>query len=200
MSKTILPAARRRLSRLETVEHDPAIEDAYERREFGSGWKDLDSDGQNERAEILVRFHRKRGGILFFADDDEERVVAGLWLCRFTGQLFTQAADLDIDHMVPLKAAWLAGAHAWTKERREQYANGFGIRSRKRSWLLPVSSSANRSKGARGPDEWLPSRVDYHARYAALWIRIKSYWSLSVTAEERAALEELIDERHEDTA
>ena len=188
----IITTARRRLAKLDTVEHDPAVEDSYERRAFGSGWKDLDSDGQNERAEILIRFHRKRG-TLAFATDDEKRVVSGLWFCRFTGELFEEAGDLDIDHMVPLKAAWLAGAHAWDKARREQYANGYGIKSRKRSWLLPVSASANRSKGARGPDEWLPTRAEYHARYCALWVRIKAYWSLSVTAAERAALETALE-------
>ena len=193
----IIETARRRLARLETVEHTEAIEEAYERRAFGSGWKDLDGDGQDERAEILILFHRKRG-TLEFATDAERRVVSGLWFCRFTGEFFTDAGDLDIDHMVPLKAAWLAGAHAWDKERREQYANGFGIRSkRRRAWLLPVSSSANRSKGARGPDEWLPTRTDYHQRYAALWVRVKDYWSLSVTAAERAALETILAPQEE---
>ena len=188
----IIETARRRLARLETVEHTEAIEEAYERKAFGHGWKDLDGDGQDERAEILILFHRKRG-TLGFADEEEERVTSGLWFCRFTGEEFTDAGDLDIDHLVPLKAAWLAGAHAWDEERRQQYANGFGIRSkRRRAWLLPVSSSANRSKGARGPDEWLPTRTEYHQRYAALWIRVKDYWGLSVTAAERAALEAIL--------
>lgn len=194
----IIKAAQRRLLELPVVEHAAAIEAAYDRGAFGHGWDDLDSDGQNERAEILIAYHRKAAGEVVFASERERRVVGGRWQCRFTGEIFTDAGDLDIDHVVPLKAAWLSGAHEWTKERREQYANGWGLRldsrrvRRRRSWLLPVSASANRSKGAKGPDQWLPDRVEYRPRYAALWIRTKHYWRLSVTAAEKAALERLL--------
>ena len=187
--------ALRRLNKLDCADIDEAVEDSYSRSQFGYGWKDLDSDGQDERAEALITWHRpgKSKAPVEFATDKERRVVTGRWQCRFTGEVFTSAGDLDIDHIVPLKNAWLSGAHAWDKSRREQYSNGFGIRSRRRSWLLPVSASANRSKGARSPDEWMPENERYWVRYAALWVRTKEYWGLSVTPSEKAFLREVLE-------
>lgn len=188
----ISKAALRKLESLAVSDILPAVEGSYVRSEFGSGWDDIDSDGQNERAEVLIDFHRKKGGELTFATSRERRVTNGSWLCRFTGEIFTDAGDLDIDHLVPLKNAWLSGASAWTRERRERYANGVGIKSNKRSWLLPVSSSANRSKGAKSPDQWMPTRVQYHVNYAASWIRTKEYWKLSITPAEKQKLTEIL--------
>ena len=189
----IRATALKRLATLEVVEHDPAVEDAYERKEFGHGWRDNDRDGQDERQETLIRYHDGRKGAVLVLEPSGDRVESGLWFCRFTGEWFMDPGDMDIDHFVPLKAAWLAGAHAWDRDRRMQYSNGYGIKSRKRrSWLIPVSASANRSKGARGPDEWLPSRTEYHVNYAATWIRTKSYWGLSVTAAESATLKTIL--------
>lgn len=189
----IRKTALKRLAKLQTVEHDPAVEESYSRSAFSHGWKDNDKDGQDERQECLIRHHEKRRAKLVFDTSAERRVESGSWFCKFTGETFTDPSDLDIDHFVPLKAAWLAGAHAWDKERRSQYSNGWGIKSRKRrSWLIPVSASANRSKGAKGPEEWVPPRSAYYVNYAATWIRTKTYWKLSVTATERAALEYLL--------
>lgn len=189
----IRKTALRRLAELSVVEHDPAVVSAYRRSRFGHGWRDNDGDGQDERAEVLIRFHRKGRGKLEFATDRERRVVSGRWRCRFTDEWFTDAGDLDIDHLVPLKAAWISGASEWTPEKRTAYSNGMGQRSRRRAWLLPVSASANRAKGAKGPDQWMPPRAEYHARYAAIWIMTKHTWKLSVTAAEKAALKKALE-------
>ena len=176
------------LAKLADYKPDPVIADKYERHEFGYGWADADSDGQDERAEVLIDFHRpgRRGVALVL---DGERVVSGRWMCRFSRRWFTDAAALDVDHVVPLREVWISGGSAWDRDRRRNYANGRGIRSKRRSWLLPVDASLNRSKGARGPAEWLPPADRYCLNYAALWVGTKKYWGLSVTADERAALE-----------
>lgn len=192
-NQRIRAAALKRLAALETVEFDQTVDDAYSRSAFGHGWADNDGDGQDERQEALIRWAFRKQFVL---DEGGDRVASGVWRCRFTGEEFTDPGKLDIDHFVPLKAAWNAGAHAWTKEKRVQYSNGWGIRSvKRRDWLIPVSASANRSKGARGPDVWLPPRDGgYHFRYAATWVRVKSYWGMSVTSAERATLEGLLAE------
>ena len=189
MNQASIDAALRRLDELVVREQSPDVAATYDRRKFGHGWFDLDKDGQNERAEVLIRCHRGRPDQLRFATHRERRVESGLWFCRFTGDIFTRADELDIDHLVPLKEAWMSGAHAWTdSDRLERFANGVGIASREKSWLVPVSASHNRSKGDRAPHEWMPPRVEYHARYAASWVRTKHYWSLSVTRAEKDKL------------
>jgi len=187
------------LNDLPVKEWDHSVIDSYDRKEFGHGWKDNDKDGQDERQEALIYWHRERGWKKLGLKEKPEliirsdgKVVSGFWMCRFTGQYFELPSQLDIDHMVPLLHAWVSGANEWTPDKRSQYANGFGIKSRMRSWLVPVQASANRSKGARGPDKWLPSRERYHLHYAAAWIHAKRYWKMSVTSAEKSALTECL--------
>ena len=188
--------ARIALQRLETlaVRPDDEATPAYSRSAFGHGWSDEDGDGQNARAEVLIAAHRTgRNKVeIEFATDRERRVVAGRWRCRFTGDWHTDAGDLDIDHLVPLAEAWESGAHAWDAERRKRYSNGVGVMSWKRSWLLPVTASANREKGAKRPDEWVPDNEQYRLNYAADWIATKTYWGMSVVQSEKDALIRLL--------
>lgn len=187
--------ALRRLDALEV--RDPAATiPAYSRSEFGHGWSDEDGDGQDARAEVLIAAHRPGRGKapLVFASPRSERVTEGRWRCRFSGEWVHAAAQLDIDHLVPLAEAWESGAHSWTGERRRRYANGVGVRSWRRSWLLPVRARLNRSKGAQRPDEWMPPNRRYRLNYAADWIATKSYWRLSVLASEAATLRRVLEE------
>ena len=183
--------ALRRLAELPTRPPDAVIP-PYSRTAFGGGWDDLDADGQDERAEVLIAAHRPgRGRIKLELDGD--RVISGRWRCRFSGAWITDAGDMDVDHLIPLKDAWESGAHEWSPKRRRAYANGIGIISPQRHWLLPVTAKLNRAKGDKSPDEWMPPNTGYHVNYAADWILTKSYWSLSVTAEERAALTKILE-------
>ena len=169
-------------------------DEEYERRNFGWGWKDFDGDGEDTRAEILIAFHRPgKEKVPLVMDDDGDRVVSGRWLCRWSEEWVTDAGDLDIDHLVPLKEAWVSGACQWDKEKRERYSNGQGIRTLRRGWLVPALSGLNRSKGAKRPDEWMPPNEHHHLWYAAEWIEAKHYWKLSIQATERVALFEALD-------
>jgi hypothetical protein len=49
--------------------------------------------------------------------------TSGSWYSDYDGKTWGAAADVDIDHLVPLKEAWVSGAKDWTNERREQFAN-----------------------------------------------------------------------------
>ncbi|WP_437441594.1 GmrSD restriction endonuclease domain-containing protein [Streptomyces cavourensis] len=55
--------------------------------------------------------------------DDQCRAVSGKWTSVYDDKAFTEARDLDIDHMVPLANAWRSGARTWTQEKRKEFAN-----------------------------------------------------------------------------
>ena len=58
--------------------------------------------------------------------------------------------------------------------------------------LIAVSSRANRSKGARGPEGWKPFDETYWCRYAVDWAEIKAEWELTMTEPEANAVVEML--------
>ncbi|MFD8726378.1 HNH endonuclease family protein [Streptomyces sp. NPDC059611] len=120
--------------------------------------------------------------------DKECRAVAGKWTSVYDDEAFTEARDLDIDHMVPLANAWRSGARAWTQEKRKEFANDLT-----RPQLLAVSASSNRSKGDQGPDEWQPPSKTYWCTYSRAWVSVKASYELSVTEAEKGLLTEMLD-------
>jgi hypothetical protein len=114
-------------------------------------------------------------------------ITGGTWFSVYDGRTATTPKEIDIDHVVPLANAWRTGAKSWTEEQRGEFANDLT-----RPQLIAVTSSANRAKGDQDPAHWKPPRRDYWCEYAQRWITVKSYWRLSVTAEEKAALADMI--------
>jgi hypothetical protein len=123
------------------------------------------------------------------------QVLSGTWLDPYTGKTFTKPSDVDIDHVVPLAAAWRAGANRWDDKRREQYANDPAV-------LLSVEDNANQEKGDKGPEAWKPPRREEWCDYAQRWISVKAKYGLAVmapyrvgsqTLNEKAALTEMLN-------
>jgi hypothetical protein len=155
--------------------------DGYERERFRH-WIDADGDGCDTRREVLLAEAVQ-------APDQGEgcALTGGSWHSAYDQETVTDAARLDIDHMVPLAEAWDSGASTWDAERREAFANDLGADYA----LIAVTAATNRSKGDQDPAEWLPPATDAHRSYAADWIATKLRWSLSADLAERSALEDL---------
>ena len=137
-------------------------------------WTDADGDCQDARQEVLIAESLVS---VTFETDRKCRVETGRWYGAFTAVYADDPGDLDIDHMVPLKNAHLSGGWSWDAEMREEYANYLEDPDH----LIAVSSRANRSKGAKGPEEWMPSNQDYWCEYATDWAEIKERWELTMT-------------------
>ena len=162
----------------------PADLPAYSRGDW-KHWTDDDGDCQDTRAEILILESAAEPS---FATERRCRVTGGRWDDPYTGATFTAASDLDIDHLVPLKNAHQSGGWQWDAARREDYANSMAADNH----LVAVEKYANRSKGARGPEEWQPPDDTYHCQYARDWTSVKSAWGLTATPAEWAALEAML--------
>jgi len=149
-------------------------------------WVDEDGDCQNARHEVLV--HESVVDVKF-KEPNNCQVATGEWLDPFTGETITDATKLDVDHMVPLKNAHDSGGWAWDKDRKKAYANYIMYEDH----LIAVTASANRKKGAKGPEDWKPSNEAYWCDYAKDWIEIKSQWKLTATNLEWTALQEMTE-------
>ena len=163
----------------------PAGLPAYSRSDW-KHWVDTDGDCQDTRAEVLILESNVDPA---FATDRGCRVTGGLWNGPYTGETFTEASEVDIDHLVPLKNAHLSGGWQWDKERKRDYANSMAVDYH----LIAVDKTANRAKGARGPEDWQPPHLSYHCEYAYYWIAVKMEWELTATAAEWEALQEMLD-------
>lgn len=120
--------------------------------------------------------------------DDKCRAVSGTWHSEYDGKNLTAASQVDVDHMVPLAAAWRAGADQWDTPRRKTFANDL-----EHSQLIAVSAASNRSKGDQTPDLWKPPLQSYWCTYSRAWIDVKHLYQLNVTEAEKTALGEMLD-------
>ena len=149
-------------------------------------WIDDDGDCQDTRNEVLLAESLVDAA---YRSDQRCRVASGRWLAPYSGTVITVPGELDVDHMVPLANAHRSGAWQWSPERKRLYANYLGDPNH----LIAVTARANRSKGARGPEEWKPPDPSYQCQYAVDWVTIKYQWDLAATPEEFAALDEMLD-------
>ena len=167
-----------------TVSAVPATLPDYDRNDWKQ-WTDADRDCQDARNEVLIAESQTT---VAYRTDRKCRVAADEWLAPYTNTIVTDPGRLDVDHMVPLGNAHDSGAWQWSANQRERYANYLEDPQH----LIAVTAGANRSKGARGPDQWKPEDRTYWCQYAVDWITIKSTWDLTVTEAELAGLNEML--------
>lgn len=156
------------------------VRTGYARKLFPH-WVDADGDGCSTRNEVLIKE----------ADDPVTvgsgcSLSGGRWFSYYDRVSWTDPADLDIDHLVPLAEAWDSGARTWSTATRQAYANDLGdARS-----LVGVTDNVNQSKGDQDPAEWLPRYGK--CRYLREWVAVKHRWRLRVDKGEKAALRSLV--------
>ncbi|KAF9769182.1 hypothetical protein IL306_013415 [Fusarium sp. DS 682] len=90
--------------------------------------------------------------------------TSGTWKSPYDGATWTQASDVDIDHMVPLKNAWIV-----------------------------ITDNVNQAKSDKSPDAWKPPLTSFYCTYAKSWIQVKTYWELTITSAEKTALGSMLD-------
>lgn len=150
-------------------------------REDWPHWLDVDHDCQDTRAEMLVI--RAKGAVQF-KEAQQCHVTTGQWIDPYSGKTYAESSRLDIDHVVPLRWAHGHGGDKWAKERRAQFANDSNN-------LEVVGKDLNRSKGAKGPDEWMPPRNEYRCQYVIHFDSLVSKYGLSYVVSEKRAIERM---------
>ena len=89
---------------------------------------------------------------------------------------------VQVDHVIPLAAAWDLGAAAWPQSRREAFANDIKFE------LMAVDGDTNMSKSDGTPGEWMPPNRAYHCGYAVKYLEASAHWKLPVTRADHAVL------------
>jgi outer membrane protein OmpA-like peptidoglycan-associated protein len=176
--RVVFSVTPNRESLLEEIENE-AVAGQYDRGLFG-GWSDDDGDCRNRRQELLAEYSAQ---VVYYSKNDCT-VVRGKWRDPYTDKVYTNARDVQIDHLVPLKWAWDRGASQWPSERRHEFAND-------KANLFVVEIEVNQAKGASGPDDWLPPRSDFHCEYFTRFQRIVTKYELQLNTEEMSSFEDL---------
>ena len=145
-------------------------------RDLFKHWVDADHDGCDTRDEVLIAESRSKAQV----DPYGCKVIEGDWFSSYDGLTFTDPAELDIDHMVPLAEAWDSGASAWDAGRRQAFANDLDHPPA----LRAVSAASNRSKSDLDPGQWKPTRDAAWCEYANDWVTVKKAWDLTADQNE----------------
>lgn len=175
-------AARKLIEGVATKGRGPRT--GYERDEFGYAWMDtadgvpLARNGCDTRNDLL---HRDGQGLRYRGGSDCVVVAMKLY-DPYTGRTLDwrkeRAAEVQIDHVVPLSYSWQMGASRWPESKRRQLANDVLN-------LLPVEGRANSSKGDSGPASWLPPNKRVRCAYAVRFAQVAQKYAMPVTAPDK---------------
>ncbi|WP_420882435.1 HNH endonuclease family protein [Streptomyces barkulensis] len=177
--------AREIVSELATKGRGPRT--GYDRDEFGYAWMDtadgvpLARNGCDTRNDLLAR----DGEELRFRSGSDCVVVAMTLADPYTGEEIDwkkqDAAEVQIDHVVPLSYAWQMGASRWPEDKRERLAND-------PLNLLPVEGRANSAKGDSGPASWLPPNKPVRCAYAVRFAQVALEYEMPVTGPDKETM------------
>jgi hypothetical protein len=158
----------------------------YDRDEFGEAWLDtadvpFSRNGCDTRNDLLKR----DGDELKFRSGSNCVVVEMTLADPYTGKeidwLKSDAAEVQIDHVMALSYDWQMGASRWSKDKRKAIAND-------PLNLLPVDGPTNSSKGDSGPAAWVPPNKQIRCAYAVRFAQVSLKYELPVTKADKAAL------------
>ena len=153
--------------------------EVYNRKDWGV-WQ-MHSRCINVREQILIQ--TSKTPVAFTPDGCT--VLKGWWELPFENRVETNPTLLDVDHTVPLSWAQRHGASKWNREAKVSFANNI------EDWgqLLPMSARHNRTKGDKGPDEWMPPHN--RCNYIVLFKKIADKNNLTLSPKEKESFENI---------
>lgn len=157
---------------------------------FGTDWNDATSapggrNGCDTRNDVLRQDLRN---IEIDAGTNGCVVRRGVLDDPYTGRTINfergwgSSLAVQVDHVIPLAAAWDLGASVWPQPRREAFANDI------RFELMAVDGDTNMSKSDGTPGEWMPPNRAFHCGYAVKYLEASVHWKLPVTRADHAVL------------
>lgn len=148
----------------------------YSREEFGSGWSTSSYRGCDMRELMLLSA---------VVGEQSGCETVGTVVDPYTGEDITIAPSADpaeIDHVLPLSAAWDLGAHAWSVDERRDFAND------PRN-LVVTSRAANQEKSDALPAAWLPPHPGTRCWYVRRLAQVAAAYELPLPAEDSRVMQ-----------
>jgi len=158
----------------------PAENVDYKRSDWRH-WSDLDKNGCDSREDLL-----KHDGIDVKTDPKTCKALSGSWTELYSNTTTTNPSSLDVDHVVPLSYAAQHGGQEWTNDVKEQFANDVEN-------LRLASASENRSKGDKGPKDYLPENEDFLCVYSKQFALVIHTYGLTVDQGDKTALLQTVE-------
>ena len=164
------------------IGRDSLLTDYRDREKFYNedDWsfeEDFDGDCQSSRQEMLiltscteVKYSNPRNCV----------VRTGEWLDDYTGEVFTIAVQIDIDHVIPRMYAHTHGGDRWMPEKKLMFAND-------PLNMMLVEKREIRRKRDRGPNRYLP-REEFRCEYVQLWEAIAEKYDLQLESRDVSAI------------
>lgn len=158
----------------------------YDRAAFGNGWLDPDGNRCDTRNDVLSRDLTNR-----VTDAGGCTVLSGTLADPYTSKSIAfqrgaaTSAAVQIDHIVPLAAAWDAGAWKWSAQTREAFANDPAN-------LLAVDGPTNSGKGAKTLSQWMPPETGFHCTYVALYVAVIDKYDLAMLDQDKVVAQEKV--------
>lgn len=161
----------------------PVAPEPYDREKHFGDWIVIKKNGNclNVRALVLRRDSLSK---VVMVPGKECFVQSGKWYDPYGNMQYTSAADIQIDHFVPLKHVYFSGGFQWDARTKCLYANYQGYRNH----LVPVSGTENARKSDGTPYSYLPPNKSFTCNYLANWLKIKKIWNLALIPPEVQAI------------
>jgi hypothetical protein len=112
-------------------------------------------------------------------------VREGLWIDEYTGEEFTRAGALEIDHIIHPQYANGTNGYQWDYNKRAQFAND-------RINLIPVGRDTAKKKRQRGIGSWEP-RDEFTCEYAQNWQQVAEKYELALLARDKSRINKTLE-------
>ena len=164
------------------IGRDSLLTDYRDREKFYNedDWsfeEDFDGDCQSSRQEMLILTSRTE---VKYSNPRNCVVRTGEWLDDYTGEVFTIAVQIDIDHVIPPMYAHTHGGDRWMPEKKLMFAND-------PLNMMLVEKREIRRKRDRGPNRYLP-REEFRCEYVQLWEAIAEKYDLQLESRDVSAI------------
>ena len=162
----------------------------YKRTEW-KHWISYETPCWTTREEVLDR-QAEKGSVTYLDKDDKETkdkskacsIKSGVWIDPYSKEKVEDPTKLDIDHTGALSWTAKAGGQEWDKQKKQDYANDF-------DHLVATTAKENRTKGDKGPSEWMPESSK--CEYAKVYTHIVKKYKLNLNKADKDTLEKALN-------